>query len=66
MSEDEGRISRKPVHELGEVLDALSLHELDERITLLRAEIERLEQAISRKRGALDAAGSIFGPRGTP
>ena len=52
-----------PAHMLGQPLDTLSLHEFEERIALLRAEITRLEAARERKRAALDAAGSIFGPR---
>lgn len=52
-----------PAHEIGQPVDRLSLHEFEERITLLREEIARLEAARDRKRVALDAAGSIFGKR---
>ena len=58
--EEEQRPQRKIVHEVGQVLDDLSLHELDERVVLLKVEIERLEQARARKKQALAAAGSVF------
>ena len=51
----------RAAHEVGQPLDTLSLHEIDARIALLRAEIARLEAAAARKRQALDAAGSVFG-----
>ncbi len=51
------------VHEIGQPLDTLSLHEIANRIALLRAEIARLDAAAARKRQALDAAGSVFGGR---
>jgi uncharacterized small protein (DUF1192 family) len=50
---------RKPAHEVGQALDALSAHELQERIALLQEEIERLEQAI-RARHATQAAAAAF------
>ena len=62
MNDDEAR-AVAPAHGIGQPLDTLSLHEFDERIALLRAEIARLEAARDRKRVALDAAGSIFSPR---
>lgn len=53
---------RKPTstHEIGQDLAALSLHELDERIALLRAEIERLEAAKAKKAASLSAADAFF------
>ena len=59
--DEEPRPKRKGVHDIGQTLDELSVHELEERIALLRIEIERLQSAKSRKQQALDAAGSIFG-----
>jgi len=38
----------------------LSVEELSDRIALLRSEIERLEQAMAKKRASRDAANSIF------
>lgn len=47
-------------HQLGQPLDALSLAELDERIALLRAEIERLEKARTAKAASRAAADAFF------
>ena len=47
-------------HEIGQVLDALSVHELDERIALLKAEIERLEAARGAKEASKRAADAFF------
>ena len=66
MFEDEARsrprTAPRTAHALGEPLDDLSLGDLDERIVLLRAEIERLEAAKRAKRAASVHAGSIFKP----
>lgn len=51
---------RKPGHEIGQPLDALSVHELSERVELLRAEIARLEQARAAKQAAQAAADAFF------
>ena len=58
--DDDNRPRRRIAHEIGETLDALSIRDFDERIALLRSEIERLEAARRRKQSALDHAGSIF------
>ncbi|ATQ69945.1 MULTISPECIES: DUF1192 family protein [Methylosinus] len=47
-------------HRLGQSLDALSLAEFDERIALLRLEIERLERARAAKAASLAAAEDVF------
>ena len=64
MEDEAAPPTRRVVHDIGQALDALSIHEFDERIALLRAEIDRLEAARSRKRQALEAAGSVFGKPG--
>ena len=51
---------KKPVHEVGMVLDTLSVHELEARIMLLEGEIERLKQAIVHKKDSRDVADSVF------
>lgn len=63
MADDEDRPKARIAHVLGEPLDALSLHEFDERIALLQAEIERLKAARLAKRSAADVAGSVFKSR---
>jgi uncharacterized small protein (DUF1192 family) len=61
--EDEFFAAKKPAptqHALGEPLDTLSVDELAARIELLRAEIERLETARSKKLDSRSAAASFF------
>jgi uncharacterized small protein (DUF1192 family) len=47
-------------HEIGQNIDDLSAPELQERIGLLRAEIERLEKAIGARQATRAAADSVF------
>ena len=49
-------------HELGQPLDGLSVHEIDERIAMLRTEITRLEDERKRKGEANNAAEMAFKP----
>jgi uncharacterized small protein (DUF1192 family) len=57
--EEEDR--KRPVqHEVGMVLDALSVEELDDRIALLEGEIERLRKAIAAKGSSRQAAEAAF------
>jgi len=52
---------KKPkVHEIGMVLDALSVEELTDRIALLEVEIARLRAAIDSKRQSKSAADAFF------
>ena len=57
--DDDHRAGTKPVHQIGAVLDDLSVGEIEERIALLHQEISRLEAAKIRKRGAHDFASSV-------
>ncbi|WP_196260544.1 DUF1192 family protein [Pelagibacterium limicola] len=57
---DEEITSKKPVHEVGAVLDALSIEELEARIGLLRDEIVRLEKVIETKAKSRSAADAVF------
>jgi len=57
--EDEDR--KKPVsHEVGMVLDALSVSELEQRIALLETEIQRLRAAIDARGATKRAAEAAF------
>lgn len=47
-------------HEIGQTIDTLSVHELEERIELLKAEIARLEAAIKARQATKDAASAFF------
>jgi uncharacterized small protein (DUF1192 family) len=58
--EDDDRPRKKVTHEIGQDLSLLSVEELAERIALLTGEIERLEQAATKKRASKDAANSFF------
>jgi uncharacterized small protein (DUF1192 family) len=56
----EDRTPRPPAHQIGGDLSLLSVHELDERIQALRAEIARLEAARDAKEASKRAADSFF------
>ena len=58
--EDDDKPRKKVTHEIGQDLLLLSVEELNERITLLASEIERLREAATRKRASKDAANSFF------
>ena len=65
MTEDDRPAGPPATHAVGEPLGTLSVHELDERIVLLRGEIARLERERAAKRAAADAADSVFGRQGS-
>lgn len=58
--DDDARARKKPAHEVGQDLSLLSVEELDERIALLTAEIERMQEASTKKRASRDAANQFF------
>lgn len=58
--DDEPPKKKKAAHELGEDLSTLSLNELEDRIGLLKTEIERIENVIRSKRTSADVAASFF------
>ena len=58
--EDEQRRPKPPAHEIGMVLDALSVSELEQRIGLLEAEITRLRAAIDARGNTKRAAEAAF------
>ena len=57
---DDDEVKKPKGHELGMVLDAMSVEELGERIALLEVEIERLRAAIDSKRKSKSAANAVF------
>ena len=59
-TEDDDRPRKKISHEIGQDLSLLSVEELTERVALLKTEIERLEEAATRKRASRDAANNFF------
>ena len=59
-SEEDDKPRKKITHEIGQDLSLLSVEELTERIALMNAEIERLQQAATKKRASKDAANSFF------
>ena len=58
--EDDDKPRRKISHDIGQDLSLLSVEELNARVALLTAEIERLQLAVAKKRASKDAANSIF------
>ena len=51
---------KKTVHDIGQDRSTLSVHELDERIDLLEAEIARLREARTGKQAGRAAADAVF------
>jgi len=59
-TEDDDKPKKKITHEIGQDLYLLSVEELGERIELLTSEIERLKEAMTKKRASRDAAANFF------
>jgi uncharacterized small protein (DUF1192 family) len=57
---DDDNVKHPKTHEVGMVLDSLSVSELEERIRLLEGEIARLRSAISAKGNSRAAAEAAF------
>ena len=60
MTMDDDRPKKKLVHEIGQDLSLLSVEELTERISALKAEIARLEASIAAKRASRTSADQFF------
>ena len=58
--DEEDRPKKKIAHEIGQELALLSVKELQERITLLREEIARLEASIAGKQVSRSVADQFF------
>lgn len=63
MFADEENPKKKRHFEIGQVLDDLSVEELDEAVALLEAEIDRLKTARQSKSEHLSAAEALFAAR---
>ncbi|QCK88464.1 DUF1192 domain-containing protein [Phreatobacter aquaticus] len=60
MDEDLRPRPKPPAHVIGQDLAALSIHELKERVEVLKDEIVRLEAAVQSKSASKNAADSVF------
>ncbi|MCG6859310.1 MAG: DUF1192 domain-containing protein [Salaquimonas sp.] len=60
MFEDDAEPVKTPGYMIGQVLDTMSVEELEHTIQRLKEEIARLEQARDQKSGHLAAAESLF------
>ena len=58
--EDDDKPRKKVTHEIGQDLALLSVGELNERVALLQAEIERLQAAAASKEASRNAADKFF------
>jgi len=58
--DEEDRVKKKPVHEIGQELTLLSIEELTDRIALLNDEVTRLQAALEKKRSSRSAADQFF------
>jgi uncharacterized small protein (DUF1192 family) len=58
--EEDDRPKKKIAHEIGQELALLSVEELNDRISLLNAEITRLQTALASKRASRSAADQFF------
>ncbi|MCB1463154.1 MAG: DUF1192 domain-containing protein [Nitratireductor sp.] len=60
MFDEDAQPARTPAYMIGQILDSMSVEELDHTIQRLKEEIERLERARADKSGHLAAAESLF------
>ena len=57
---DDEAVKKPRGHEVGMPIDTMSVGELNERIAMLRSEIERLEEAVAARQRTRAAADSLF------
>lgn len=57
---EDDRPKKAPTHEIGQDISLLSASELDERIAILKAEIDRLDADKKQKAASKSAAESLF------
>ena len=58
--DEDDKPKKKVSHEIGQDLTLLSVEELAARVTLMRAEISRLEADMANKRASRSAADQFF------
>lgn len=58
--DDDDKPRKKITHELGQDLSLLSVGDVEDRIAMLTAEIERLKADAAKKRASRDAANAFF------
>jgi uncharacterized small protein (DUF1192 family) len=58
--DDDDRPKKKIMHEIGQELALISVKELQERITLLKEEIARIEADIAKKQASRNVADQFF------
>jgi uncharacterized small protein (DUF1192 family) len=58
--DEDDRPKKKVVHEIGQDLALLSVKELEERIAVLKGEIDRLQATIASKQGSRTVADQFF------
>lgn len=59
-AEDDDKPRKKISHEIGQDLSLLSVGDVEDRIAMLAAEIERLQADAAKKRASRDAANAFF------
>lgn len=57
---DDNEVKKPKGHEVGMILDAMSVEELTDRISILESEISRLRAAIDSKLKSKSAADAVF------
>ncbi len=57
---DDNEVKKPRGHEVGMILDAMSVEELTDRISILESEISRLRAAIDSKLKSKSAADAVF------
>ena len=60
MEWDDARPKKKPAHELGADLTVLSVNELEDYLSVLAAERQRVETMLVAKKASQDRAHSVF------
>jgi uncharacterized small protein (DUF1192 family) len=59
-AEDDDKPRKKISHEIGQDLSLLSVGDVEDRVAMLSAEIERLKADAAKKRASRDAANAFF------